>query len=42
MVDDEAIVAGVSGPQAEEEEEDVEEGASEPEVITEKKEAAGE
>ena len=39
MVDEEAIVAGVSGPQAEEEEE-VEEvdAATEPEVITEKKE----
>ena len=41
LVDEESIVAGVSGPQAEEEEEveEAEEGATEPEVITEKKEA---
>lgn len=39
MVDEEAIVAGVSGPQAEEEEEvEVGDAATEPEVITEKKE----
>jgi len=38
LVDEEAIVAGVSGPQAEEVEEEEEgEGATEPEVITEKK-----
>jgi len=43
MVDEEAILAGVSGPQAEEEEE-VEEvdAATEPEVITEKKEEGDE
>jgi len=42
MVDEESIVAGVSGPQAEEEEdeEDVD-AATEPEVITEKKEEDG-
>ena len=40
LVDEESIVAGVSGPQAEEEEEEEEvEAATEPEVITEKKEA---
>jgi large subunit ribosomal protein L25 len=45
LVDEESIVAGVSGPQAEEEEEveeGEEEGAAEPEVITEKKEEEGE
>lgn len=43
MVDEDAIVAGVSGPQAEEEEvEEVEDAATEPEVITEKKEADSE
>jgi large subunit ribosomal protein L25 len=44
LVDEESIVAGVSGPQAEEEEEaaEAEEGAAEPEVITEKKEEEGE
>jgi large subunit ribosomal protein L25 len=45
LVDEESIVAGVSGPQAEEEEEmevGEEEGAAEPEVITEKKDEAGE
>jgi len=41
LVDDEAIVAAVSGPQAEEEEE-VEEEAAEPEVIGEKAEEASE
>lgn len=39
LVDEDAIVAGVSGPQAEEEEEAEEgEGAEEPELITDKKE----
>lgn len=43
MVDEESILAGVSGPQAEEEEEVEEvEGATEPEVITEKKEEGDE
>ena len=45
LVDEESIVAGVSGPKAEEEEEveeGEEEGAAEPEVITEKKEEEGE
>ena len=44
LVDEESIVAGVSGPQAEEEEEpeEAEAGAAEPEVITEKKEEGDE
>jgi large subunit ribosomal protein L25 len=43
LVDEEAILAGVSGPQAEEEEEvEEDEGATEPEVITEKKEEGDE
>jgi len=42
LVDETAIVAGVSGPQAEVEEEEEGEGAAEPEVITEKKEADAE
>ncbi len=42
LVDEAAIVAGVSGPQAEAEEEEEGEGAEEPEIITEKKEADAE
>ena len=37
LVDEELIVAGVSGPQAEEEEVEEDEAGTEPEVITEKK-----
>ncbi|HSR88564.1 MAG TPA: 50S ribosomal protein L25 [Pontiella sp.] len=40
LVDEEAIVAGVSGPKTEEEEE-TEEAGAEPEVITQKKEEEG-
>jgi len=39
QVDDSSIVAAVSGPRAEEEEEDAEAGTDEPEVIGEKKDA---
>ncbi|MEN7972513.1 MAG: 50S ribosomal protein L25 [Verrucomicrobiota bacterium] len=43
LVDEEAIVASVSGPQAEEEEEEAgEEGSAEPEVIGEKKDEEAE
>lgn len=42
LVDDEAIVAAVSGPQAEEEEEAEEEAAAEPELVGEKAEEASE